>query len=52
MVRSPAAARCPEQGKHVVVQVEEYERADGTKVRAHSRWHPGAWRELTVVAAS
>jgi hypothetical protein len=33
-----------------VVQVGEYERADGTKVRAHSRWHPGARRELTIFA--
>jgi hypothetical protein len=44
------AARCPGEGKHVVVQVGEYERADGTKVRAHSRWHPGARRELTIFA--
>ncbi|AEY94377.1 hypothetical protein SHJG_p262 (plasmid) [Streptomyces hygroscopicus subsp. jinggangensis 5008] len=33
-----------------VVQVREYERADGTNVRAHSRWHPGARRELTIFA--
>lgn len=33
-----------------MVQVREYERADGTKVKAHSRWHPGARRELTIFA--
>ncbi|GAB1340791.1 hypothetical protein ACE1SV_73810 [Streptomyces sp. E-15] len=33
-----------------MVQVREYERADGTKVRAHSRWYPGARREMTIVA--
>ncbi|MEU0032056.1 hypothetical protein [Streptomyces sp. NPDC006335] len=33
-----------------MVQVREYERADGTTVRAHSRWHPGARRELTIFA--
>ncbi|MGW9135373.1 hypothetical protein [Streptomyces sp. NPDC055681] len=33
-----------------MVQVGKYERADGTKVRAHSRWHPGARRELTIFA--
>lgn len=50
MVRCAGAARCPGEGKHIVVQVGEYERADGTKVRAHSRWHPGARRELTIFA--
>ena len=35
-----------------VVQVREYERADGTKVRAHSRWHPGARRELAIIASA
>lgn len=33
-----------------MVQVRGYERADGTKVRAHSRWYPGARRELTILA--
>ncbi len=50
MVRCAGAARCPGEGKHIVVQVGEYERADGTKVGAHSRWHPGARRELTIFA--
>ena len=50
MVRCAGAARCPGEGKHIVVQVGEYERADGTKVRAHSRWHPGARQELTIFA--
>ncbi|MGX1675930.1 hypothetical protein [Streptomyces sp. NPDC055400] len=33
-----------------MVQVKEYVRADGTKVRAHSRWPPGARREMSVLA--
>ncbi|MFG3207954.1 hypothetical protein [Streptomyces sp. NPDC048192] len=33
-----------------MVHVREYERADGTKVRSHSRWAPGARREMTIFA--
>ncbi|MFJ8787083.1 hypothetical protein [Streptomyces sp. NPDC102476] len=33
-----------------MVQVGEYERAGGTKVGAHSRWHRGARREFTIFA--
>ncbi|KQX67863.1 hypothetical protein [Streptomyces sp. Root1310] len=31
--------------------VRSYVRSDGTPVRGHSRWAPGARRELTIVAA-
>ncbi|PJN07846.1 hypothetical protein CG723_31060 [Streptomyces sp. CB01635] len=34
-----------------MVHVREYVRADGTKVRAHSRWAAGARREMSVLAA-
>ncbi|MFD3518475.1 hypothetical protein [Streptomyces sp. NPDC058657] len=34
-----------------MVQVSEYERADGTVVRAHTRWAPGARRELGILVA-
>ncbi|AWE54371.1 hypothetical protein DC008_35145 [Streptomyces nigra] len=30
--------------------VRDYVRSDGTPVRGHSRWAPGARRELTVLA--
>lgn len=30
--------------------IEEYERADGTRVRAHYRWAAGARREMAVLA--
>ena len=33
-----------------MVAVSEYERADGTKVRAHTRWAPGARNEMFKVA--
>ncbi|MFF1690729.1 hypothetical protein [Streptomyces sp. NPDC058254] len=33
-----------------MVHVREYVRADGTKVRAHSRWAAGARREMSVLA--
>ncbi|MET8214062.1 hypothetical protein ABZT51_51375, partial [Streptomyces sp. NPDC005373] len=33
-----------------VVRVREYVRADGTKVREHSRWPAGARREMTTLA--
>jgi hypothetical protein len=33
-----------------MVAVSEYERADGTKVRAHTRWAPGARGEMFKVA--
>lgn len=32
------------------MHVDAYKRADGTKVRAHSRWAAGARREMTVLA--
>ncbi|MEU1185198.1 hypothetical protein ABZ464_47855 [Streptomyces sp. NPDC005820] len=31
--------------------VRPYLRSDGTPVRGHSRWAPGARREMTIVAA-
>lgn len=31
--------------------VRPYERSDGTPVRGHSRWAPGARREMTLFAA-
>ncbi|RVU14811.1 hypothetical protein EOT10_40175 [Streptomyces antnestii] len=34
-----------------MVHVKEYVRADGTKVRAHSRWAAGARHEMTILAA-
>ncbi|UDM05405.1 hypothetical protein [Streptomyces longhuiensis] len=33
-----------------MVRVREYVRADGTRVREHSRWAPGARREMSVLA--
>ncbi|MER7200720.1 hypothetical protein CG723_31155 [Streptomyces sp. CB01635] len=33
-----------------MVHVREYVRADGTRVRAHSRWAAGARREMSVLA--
>ncbi|MFJ2561295.1 MULTISPECIES: hypothetical protein [unclassified Streptomyces] len=33
-----------------MVAVREYERADGTKVRSHTRWHPGARNEMFKAA--
>ncbi|GGN47663.1 hypothetical protein [Streptomyces fuscichromogenes] len=33
-----------------MVAVREYERADGTKVRAHTRWYPGARNEMFKAA--
>ncbi|MFE7243723.1 hypothetical protein [Streptomyces sp. NPDC057580] len=33
-----------------MVHVDEYERADGTRVKAHSRWAAGARREMTILA--
>ncbi|GGY11983.1 hypothetical protein GCM10010358_75470 [Streptomyces minutiscleroticus] len=32
--------------------IEEYVRADGTRVRRHYRWAAGARREMTIVAAA
>ncbi|MEU7665369.1 hypothetical protein AB0B60_43970 [Streptomyces lincolnensis] len=36
--------------KYTVVWIDKYKRSDGTVVRAHSRWAPGARREMTVLA--
>ncbi|MFD7781346.1 hypothetical protein [Streptomyces sp. NPDC059753] len=33
-----------------MVRVREYVRADGTRVREHSRWAAGARREMSVLA--
>lgn len=33
-----------------MVHVNKYQRADGTKVRAHSRWAAGARGEMTILA--
>ncbi|MFH8492397.1 hypothetical protein [Streptomyces longisporoflavus] len=33
-----------------MVHVAKYQRADGTKVRAHSRWAAGARQEMTILA--
>ena len=33
-----------------MVWIDKYQRADGTVVRAHSRWAQGACREMTVLA--
>ncbi|MFD3476742.1 hypothetical protein [Streptomyces sp. NPDC058695] len=33
-----------------MVHVREYFRADGTRVRAHSRWAAGGRREMSVLA--
>jgi hypothetical protein len=33
-----------------MVHVDAYERADGTKVRSHSRWAAGARGQMTVLA--
>ncbi|MEU6664236.1 hypothetical protein [Streptomyces sp. NPDC046821] len=33
-----------------MVHVKEYVRADGTKVRAHSRWAAGARREMSLLS--
>lgn len=37
-------------GEQPVVHVKQYVRADGTKVKAHSRWAAGARREMSVLA--
>ncbi|MGW6362346.1 hypothetical protein ACWFR5_46095 [Streptomyces sp. NPDC055092] len=34
-----------------MVRVREYVRADGTRVREHSRWAAGARQEMSVLAA-
>jgi hypothetical protein len=33
-----------------MVWVQDYVRSDGTQVRGHSRWAPGARREMTILA--
>lgn len=38
------------EGEACMPWVRDYVRSDGTPVRGHSRWAPGARREMTVLA--